>query len=118
MSTDEPTAPVVPDRRSWLPWALLGGSAVAVVLVVVGALFIFDRVTSEPTEANIPGIEREIREGVKDQAGVRATVECPSSVTWKSGGEFHCVVEGSGGQRAMATVHMENDDGDITWRLD
>jgi hypothetical protein len=65
-------------------------------------------------EADIPAIESEIAAQIEDQADVAVTVDCPSSVDWRVGETFNCVVESVDGDRAMAEVQMEKD-GEYTW---
>lgn len=50
-------------------------------------------------------------------AGGKVTVNCPDQIDWRVGGDFHCIGK-AGGQRFGVTVSMENDAGDITWRVD
>lgn len=64
-------------------------------------------------------IERELAAGIHKQEQVDVTVECPSSVDWKPGGEFHCTADGlTVIDPVRVTVSMENDDGEYTWTID
>lgn len=66
--------------------------------------------------ADLDAIEQEIRSGIQKQAGVTATVDCPSEITWRVGGTFNCIAE-SGSERVMITVTMQNDKGEYTWEV-
>lgn len=70
-------------------------------------------------EADIPGIEQNIEHGVAKQSSYhgKVTVNCPDQIDWRVGGDFHCIGK-AGGQRFGVTVSMENDAGDVTWRVD
>lgn len=68
-------------------------------------------------EADITMIESEIESGIRRQTDLTATVECPSSIDWEVGRTFNCIATASDGSRAAVEVTMENDDGDITWRV-
>lgn len=64
-------------------------------------------------------VEDEIRTGVKEQRGVDVTVDCPDTVELEVGKTFQCTVEDpASGDQVKADVTMDNEDGDITWRID
>jgi hypothetical protein len=92
-------------------WQKIGG-AVAAAALLAGC-------GSGGGEADIPGIEQNIEHGVAKQSGYdgKVTVNCPDQIDWRVGGDFHCIGK-AGGQRFGVTVSMENDAGDITWRVD
>lgn len=69
-------------------------------------------------DPDIPAIEQEIKAGIHDQVGTSVTVDCPDSIEWRTGGEFHCFADEKDGTRHRVTVSMENDDGDATWVVD
>lgn len=68
-------------------------------------------------EADIPNIEHEIKTWAQDQApaGTRVKVDCPDTIEWRTGGDFHCIVTDRQGASLRVTVTMENDAGDVTW---
>lgn len=85
-------------------------------LVLVSALLLVAGCSSQ--EADIPGIESGIEEWAAKQDIGRVSVDCPDSIEWKTGSDFHCVMTDKQGSSARVTVTMENDDGDVTWVMD
>lgn len=67
-------------------------------------------------EADIPAIEAELGDWANQQGLAAATVDCPTSVDWEVGGDFHCVIT-SAGQTYRVSVTMEDDQGTVTWAL-
>jgi hypothetical protein len=65
---------------------------------------------------DVPAIEAEIRDGLQEQVGVSASVDCPSTVSPKPGSSFQCIVVG-GGERAIVNVTVQNTGGDIVWQV-
>ncbi|WP_381217645.1 DUF4333 domain-containing protein [Streptomyces incanus] len=68
-------------------------------------------------QMNTDIVEQEIRTGVEQQLGMAVTVDCPSSVSVRTGESFQCVVTGSDGSAAMADVTVQNGQGEFVWRL-
>lgn len=67
-------------------------------------------------EADVGLIEDEIADGLVEQVNARGvTVDCPDSIAWETGGEFHCFAEDRAGRSSRVTVHMENDEGEWSW---
>jgi hypothetical protein len=66
---------------------------------------------------DVQKVEDNIRSGVKQQNGLDVTVNCPDSVTWKTGGSFSCDVVRPDGTTSKATVKMTSDHGDIAWKV-
>ncbi|MEU7060032.1 DUF4333 domain-containing protein [Streptomyces sp. NPDC046197] len=62
-------------------------------------------------------VQRQIEQGVQQQTGTAVTVQCPSSVTVRTGESFQCVVTAQDGSTAMATVTVQNSQGEFVWRL-
>ena len=91
-------------------WQKIGGAVLATVLLAG---------CGSGEEADIPGIEQNIEHGVAKQSGYSGTVtvNCPDQIDWRVGGDFHCIGK-AGRQRFGVTVSMENDAGDVTWRVD
>lgn len=101
--------------RHWIVrygrWAV--GPLIVLLLLIVGPS-VWDAIKTSQMEADIPAIEKAIRDDLADQ-GSNATVDCPSSIDWEAGSEFHCVATDDQGGRYRVTVSMENDEGDVTW---
>jgi hypothetical protein len=70
-----------------------------------------------PSEVDIKGLEKEIASGTEEQTGEKVQVDCPDSVDWDTGGTFECDVTTDGGPETTAEVTMENDDGDVAWKI-
>lgn len=62
-------------------------------------------------------VEQEIENGVLDQAGVSATVDCPDTMQGKPGETRNCIVTASDGTILKAVVTIESSNGDITWEI-
>jgi hypothetical protein len=62
-------------------------------------------------------VERSIQTGVQKQLGQSVTVQCPSSVSVRTGASFQCVVKASDGSSAIANVTVQNSQGEVVWRL-
>lgn len=92
-------------------------ASVAVVLAIAG--FVAYRLLDVTTPTD--DIESDVRSQISDQIGDEITivsVECPSTVEWDPGEEFHCFANASDGTSARVTVHMENGDGEYTWAVE
>lgn len=86
----------------------LGLAGLAAVLLLTGC---------SADEADIPQVESTIEKWAVEQHIGRVSVDCPDSIDWDTGENFHCVMTDKGGETARVTVTMENDDGDVTWVL-
>ncbi|MEW2082360.1 DUF4333 domain-containing protein [Streptomyces sp. NPDC005283] len=62
-------------------------------------------------------VERQIEQGVQNKLGTAVTVQCPSSVTVRTGESFQCVVQASDGSSAIAKVTIQNSQGDFVWQV-
>lgn len=69
-------------------------------------------------EADIPAIEDEIETWAREDLNARGriTADCPDSMEWRTGDDFHCILTDQTGS-VRVTVTMENDAGDVTWML-
>lgn len=93
---------------------LLIGFVVVSAVVAVIAFF----VEREPVD--IDHVESEIEVGLAEQLGEDAgpySVDCPDSMEWEPGRDFHCFAEDGVGNSSRVTVTMENDDGEWSWIL-
>jgi hypothetical protein len=76
-----------------------------------------------PATADTPYIESQIHDWLLSESDLNiegAHVDCPDNVRWRTGGEFHCVADVTGGGENTSvaiTVHMETDDGEFTMTL-
>jgi len=93
--------------RKWL-WLV-------VVLTLFGAAWVGIAWLLTPDEVDTEAIEDGVAAGLRDELGGRYVVDCPDSMEWETGEEFHCFAEDQDGQLARITVSMENDDGEWSW---
>lgn len=87
------------------------------IVIVGGGVIGWKVYANSQMEADIPAIENAIVEDQADQ-GFAVSVDCPSSVDWEVGGEFHCIATDDQDGRYRVTVSMENADGDVTWAFE
>jgi hypothetical protein len=66
---------------------------------------------------DVDKVEKDIKDGVKEQNNIDVTVNCPHSVDWKTGGQFSCDVTQPDGTKSKATVTMTSDDGKVSWKV-
>lgn len=71
-------------------------------------------------EPDMPELENRIAVDLADQIDAKADqidLNCPDSIEWRVGDEFRCYAEDDRGNRVQIVVHMENDEGDLTWEV-
>jgi len=68
-------------------------------------------------QLNTGVVEHEIQAGVQRQHGMSVTVDCPSSVSIRTGESFQCVVMAADGSTTLADVTVQNGQGDVVWRV-
>ena len=96
-----------------------GWRLVSVVAVVAIAGFAIYRLTDDTTPT--ADIESGVRSQIAEQVGEEITivsVDCPETVEWDPGEEFHCFANAADGTTARITVHMESGDGEYTWAVE
>jgi Domain of unknown function (DUF4333) len=70
-------------------------------------------------EVDTARVENRITNTLQDRGFEFVTVSCPNDIKINVGDSFHCVVKDEGhDQQVLATVTLENDQGDITWSTD
>lgn len=90
-------------------WQKIGGAALlAVVLTSCSGS------SSESTQEIEQAIQKDMAKQL-DMKPSKLTVDCPTTITWRVGEDFHCVAEADPGARVRVTVTMESDDGSYTW---
>lgn len=91
--------------------------AVVVLAVATGlGMAAWISAQNDTVTLSVSQVENEIEDGLQDQWGLATNVDCPSVMEGEQGDEFYCVVDGGYTGRTMVVVHIENDQGDITWR--
>ncbi|MFF9601720.1 DUF4333 domain-containing protein [Streptomyces sp. NPDC014684] len=61
--------------------------------------------------------KKQIATDVQAQTGEAVTVQCPSSATVCTGASFQCVVKAADGSTAIATVTVQNSQGEFIWHI-
>lgn len=86
---------------------LIGAAVFAAVWVVFRLL--------ETQEVDVPKVEQEIETWAQTDLDARGDVEadCPESIEWQTGSDFHCILSDRTGS-VRVTVTMENDEGEMT----
>jgi hypothetical protein len=68
---------------------------------------------------NITRLEETLGDGLAAQLGVAiASVECPDEVVIKAGNDFECTAIDGQGDTGVVTVTQDDDEGNITWKLE
>lgn len=67
---------------------------------------------------NVRKVEEEIVKGLKDQAKVTATVDCPTTVPLEANTSFNCTATDENGETATVVVTQTDDIGNIAWELE
>ena len=64
-------------------------------------------------------LETTLTEGLEEQTGVVIeSVECPNDVPLEAGNEFECTATDDQGNIGTIIVTQDDDEGNITWRLE
>jgi hypothetical protein len=93
-------------------------STLWVAPLAVLSLYLGGCSVSTTDELDIPKIEEEIQKGVKEQAGVDVTADCPNDVEIKVDYSFECeVTPDSGDKTQQAKVTIKDDEGLIEWEI-
>lgn len=73
---------------------------------------------STTDELDIPKIEEEIQKGVKEQADLDVTADCPDDVEIEVDYSFECEVTPESGEKPeKAKVTIKDDEGLIEWEI-
>ena len=68
---------------------------------------------------DVDRLETTLTEGLKEQTGVVIeSVECPNEVQMEAGNEFECTATDDQGNTGTVIVTQDDDEGNITWRLE
>lgn len=89
-------------------WQKIGGAALVLALTSCSA-----------STQSTADIEQNIRGDLAKQLKVSKadlTIDCPDSIEWRVGEDFHCIAEDDQGNRVRVTVSMEANDGSYTWQ--
>lgn len=103
-------------NRTNLDWMLLAASVAGWVLIVSIATPVINNVAAANTSFNRVKVQTDIARGIRDQLGVRATIDCPQDPPIHPGSTFQCIARAADGSRAMVTVTIQDRSGDYTWR--
>jgi hypothetical protein len=103
-------------NRTNMDWILLAASVAGWVLIVAIATPVINNVAVANTSFNRVKVQTDIARGIRNQLGVRATVDCPQDPPIHPGSTFQCIARAADGSRAMVTVTIQDRSGDYTWR--
>ncbi|MGW9022644.1 DUF4333 domain-containing protein [Streptomyces sp. NPDC055722] len=84
-------------------------------LVSLGGAGIIENTVGVPLDTN--AVQQQIAQDVQTQTGEAVTVQCPSSATVRTGASFQCVVKAADGSTALATVTVQNSQGEFIWHI-
>ncbi len=94
------------------PWLFL-----AAILIV--ALAGCDGTLTVTRFLDVDRLETTLTEGLEEQTGVVIeSVECPDEVPMEAGNEFECTATDDQGNTGTIIVTQDDDEGNITWRLE
>ncbi len=101
-------------RREYLrEKGLMNRKTIITIAIFVVVLFIAISLSSGST-LDPEKVEAYIREDVRKQTGLAATVQCPDGIDIEPGQTFDCRVV-TKSEQATFTVAIENDKGDVSW---
>ena len=95
------------------PWQLLAVVVVTVALAGCDGEFTVTRFL------DVDRLETTLTDGLEEQTGVVIeSVECPNEVPMEAGNEFECTATDDQGNTGTIIVTQDDDEGNITWRLE
>lgn len=67
---------------------------------------------------NTKKLEDEIKKGIEEQTGIDvASISCPGNIELEEGDTFDCEVEAEDDSKTSVTVTQQDDEGNVTWKL-
>lgn len=90
-----------------LALVLLGGSLTSCSTV--------DQITG--VDLDVAKVEQTIEAGILDQGGFSVVATCPDPLAGQVGDTRTCSVEDEFGQSGLVDITIQNDNGDIVWKL-
>lgn len=81
-------------------------TAIAVTIPLLAAPILTIGPANAAGTVKIPKLERNIKNGFKNQANVRVTVNCPNKVTWVKGKIFYCKASTAAGTKYRVRVRL------------
>ena len=66
---------------------------------------------------DVAKVENVIEQGVLDQGGFSVTATCPNPMTGQVGDTRTCQIVDESGTTALVDVTIQNDNGDVVWKV-
>jgi hypothetical protein len=92
-----------------------GTAAAALIAASLTSCSTVDQITG--VDLDVPRVEQMIEDGVLEQGGFSVTASCPDPMAGQVGDTRTCSVEDEFGNTALVDVTIQNDQGDIVWKL-
>ncbi len=87
-------------------------------LKVIFTVSLVGLLTACSATLNTQKLEDEIKKGIEEQTDTNvSSISCPQTVELEEGDTFECDVEASDGSKASVTVTQQDDEGNVTWKL-
>lgn len=87
-------------------------------LKVIFTVSLVGLLTACSATLNTQKLEDEIKKGIEEQTDTNvSSISCPQKVELEEGDTFECDVEASDGSKASVTVTQQDDEGNVTWKL-
>ena len=92
-------------------------SAVGFVLLAttLSACSTVDQITG--VTLDVSRVEQMIEDGVYEQGGFTVTADCPDPMVGQVGDTRTCQIEDEMGTTALVDVTIQNDNGDVVWKV-
>jgi len=95
------------------PWQFLAA------ILIAAALAGCDGALTVTRFLDVDRLETTLTEGLEEQTGVVIeSVECPNEVAMEAGNEVECTATDDQGNTGTIIVTQDDDEGNITWRLE
>jgi hypothetical protein len=91
---------------------------IALVVATTAAAIAVWRGSSAALTLDTNAIEREVGRVLTQQRGEVTTVDCPDGVRLEAGAVMTCTTTSAAGSSGTVLVRQDNDQGDVTWRVD
>jgi hypothetical protein len=92
-----------------------GTAAAALIAASLTSCSTVDQITG--VDLDVARVEQIIEEGVLDQGGFSVTATCPDPMAGQVGDTRTCSIEDEYGTTGIVDVTIQNDQGDIVWKL-
>lgn len=66
---------------------------------------------------DVPRVEKMIEDGILEQGGFSVTADCPNPMSGQVGDTRTCQITDESGVTALVDVTIQNDNGDVVWKV-